>query len=598
MRMIEKIEPTVPQIKRKKRVAAYARVSMETDRLNHSLSAQISYYSELIQKHPEWEYAGVYADSFISGTSTKNRTEFQRMIADCEAGKIDILLAKSISRFARNTVDLLETVRHLKNIGVEVRFEKEGISSTNSSGEIMLSILASFAQEESISISNNVKWGVRKRFEQGIPNNIPRAYGYQWDGEKLVIIPEEAAVVKRIFQNFLDGKSRLETEREFAAEGITTRSGCRWEDSNIKVVLTNITYTGNLLLQKEYIESPLTHKKKKNRGELPQYFVSDTHETIIDKETFDYVQSEMARRKELGPLANKSLNITCFTGKIKCEKCGKSMMRSTRINKVENSQLGEKLITWMCGTRKSGNGHCTTKEIPERILFQICSEALGTDEFDEEIFNERVNYISVPTNGELTFHFKSGSEKTVAWTNTSKKDAWTEELRAKMSDYRRNHPPLGKKGVSCFTTKIKCCQCGANYRRFSQMNKLLGKKMGYWRCSSVSGCTVPGLREDYLQNLICDVLNLDTFDEHIFLERIDHITVDTANLLTFFMKDGSTIIRKWEKPKKQCVPWTEQRKAEQSKRFKDRHYTPEMRKLMSELMKQIRRERGNQWRKK
>ena len=178
MRMIEKIEPTVPQIKRKKRVAAYARVSMETDRLNHSLSAQISYYSELIQKNPEWEYAGVYADSFISGTSTKNRTEFQRMIADCEVGKIDILLAKSISRFARNTVDLLETVRHLKNIGVEVRFEKEGISSTNSSGEIMLSILASFAQEESISISNNVKWGVRKRFEQGIPNNIPRAYGY------------------------------------------------------------------------------------------------------------------------------------------------------------------------------------------------------------------------------------------------------------------------------------------------------------------------------------------------------------------------------------------------------------------------------------
>ena len=157
MRQITKIKPTIPQIVRKKRVAAYARVSMETDRLNHSLSAQISYYSDLIQKNPEWEYAGVYADNFISGTSTQKRTEFQRMIADCEVGKIDIILAKSISRFARNTVDLLETVRHLKSIGVEVRFEKENISSKSSSGEVMLSILASFAQGESISISNNVK---------------------------------------------------------------------------------------------------------------------------------------------------------------------------------------------------------------------------------------------------------------------------------------------------------------------------------------------------------------------------------------------------------------------------------------------------------
>lgn len=209
MRKIERIEPTAPQIQRKKRVAAYARVSMETDRLNHSLSAQVSHYSNLIQGNPEWEYAGVYADRFISGTSTKKRAEFLRMIGDCEAGKIDIVLTKSISRFARNTVDLLETIRHLKSIGVEVRFEKENISSLKASGEVMLSILASFAQEESISISNNVKWGTRKRFECGIPNGRPRLLGYRWDGAHLVIIPEEAAVVKRIFQNFLDGKSRL-----------------------------------------------------------------------------------------------------------------------------------------------------------------------------------------------------------------------------------------------------------------------------------------------------------------------------------------------------------------------------------------------------
>ena len=317
MRKINKIEPLMPTLPSRKKVAAYARVSLETERLQHSLSAQVSYYSELIQSNPEWEYAGVYADDGITGTKS-TRAEFQRLLQDCEDGKIDIILTKSISRFARNTVDLLETVRHLKELGIEVRFEKERINSLSGDGEVMLTLLASFAQEEIISLSNNVKWGTRKRMEQGIPNGHFRVFGYRWEGDQLVIVPEEAAIVRRIFQNFLDGKSRLETEREFAEEGITTREGKRWVDSNIKVVLTNVTYTGNLLLQKEYIEDPLTKKRKKNRGELPQFYVEDTHEAIIDKETFDYVQAEIARRKELGAFANKSLNITCFTSKLKC----------------------------------------------------------------------------------------------------------------------------------------------------------------------------------------------------------------------------------------------------------------------------------------
>ena len=212
-------------------------------------------------------------------------------------------------------------------------------------GEVMLTLLASFAQSESESISNNVKWGVRKRMQQGIPNGHFRVYGYRWKGDDLVIVPEEAAIVKRIFQNFLDGKSRLETEREFAAEGITTREGCRWVDSNIKQVLTNVTYTGNLLLQKEFIEDPIGKKRRKNHGELPQYYVENTHEAIIDKETFDYVQAEMARRKELGPLANKSLNICCFTGKIKCPHCGVSYMHNRR------TKNGNKQEYWVFGTK-------------------------------------------------------------------------------------------------------------------------------------------------------------------------------------------------------------------------------------------------------
>ena len=195
--------PTLPS---RKKVAAYARVSLETERLQHSLSAQISYYSELIQSNPEWEYAGVYADDGITGTKS-TRAEFQRLLRDCEDGKIDIILTKSISRFARNTVDLLETVRHLKELGIEVRFEKERINSLSGDGEVMLTLLASFAQEEIVSLSNNVKWATQKRFQQGLHNGRFQIYGYRWEGDQLVIHEEEAAIVRLIYDNFLNGLS-------------------------------------------------------------------------------------------------------------------------------------------------------------------------------------------------------------------------------------------------------------------------------------------------------------------------------------------------------------------------------------------------------
>lgn len=325
---IRRIEAQIPITTRKKRVAAYARVSLDTERLENSLSAQISYYSAFIQRNPSWEYAGVFADNGISGTST-DRTEFQRLMAECEAGHIDIILTKSISRFARNTLDTLTAVRRLRELGIEVQFEKEHIHTLSDKGELLLTLLASFAQEESRSISENVKWGVRKRMKKGIPNGRFRILGYRWQGDKLVIVPEEAAVVRRIYQDFLNGKSRLETERALNAEGIRTINGCRFQDSSLKVILTNVTYTGNLLLQKEYITDPINGKRRKNHGELPQYYVENTHEAIIDQATFDYVQQEMTRRKALGAQANKSLNLTCFSGKIKCPYCHVSYMSGT-----------------------------------------------------------------------------------------------------------------------------------------------------------------------------------------------------------------------------------------------------------------------------
>ena len=439
MAKISRVEPTAPILKKRKRVAAYARVSMESERMNHSLSAQVSYYSSLIQKNPEWDYAGVYADDFVSGTGTAKRDEFKRMLDDCEAGKINIILTKSISRFARNTVDLLETVRHLKDIGVEVQFEREHISSFSGDGELMLTILASFAQEESRSISDNVKWGIRKRMAEGIPNGRSRVYGYRWEGDGLVIVPEEAAVVRRIFQNFLDGKSRLETEREFAAEGITTRDGCRWVDSNIKVVLTNITYTGNMLLQKEYIADPISKQRRKNRGELPQYYVEDTHPAIIDKATFDYVQEEMARRRELGCFANKSLNLSCFSTKIKCGNCGRSFLRSAR-------KRGSYVI-WTCGSKKGRGKSCGARDIPEKLLQSVCADVLGTGEFNSIAFAERIESIIIIGKDTVEFHFYGGEVKFVKWKSSAKKTMWTPERKALWSEYNcrggRNGTGLG-----------------------------------------------------------------------------------------------------------------------------------------------------------
>ncbi len=373
MKKVTKLEPSVPVIPKRKKVAAYARVSMGTERLHHSLSTQISYYSELIQSNPEWEYAGVYADEAISGT-TVNRPEFQRM-------------------------------------------------------------LASFAQEESISISNNVKWGVRKRMQEGIPNGHFRVLGYRWEDDHLVIVPEEAEIVKRVFQNFLDGKSRLETEREFEAEGIRSINGCVMRDSNIKQILTNITYTGNLLLQKEYISNPIDKKRKKNRGEFPQYFVENTHEAIIDMETFQYVQDEMARRKELGALANKSLNTSCFTGKIKCPYCGQSYVHNTRKPRTEYSQT---LEFWTCGARKKKGGRCKVKgTINQRSLEKALTEVLALDEFDEDVFINKVDVIYVPKSYTLEIHLFDGRVITKECPNTGHQDCWTPEYRARVSKQRR-----------------------------------------------------------------------------------------------------------------------------------------------------------------
>ena len=545
MAKIIKVEQTVPTIKTKKKVAAYARVSMESERMNHSLSAQISYYSTLIQKNPDWQYAGVFADDGISGTSIEKRDEFKRMIAAAEKGDIDIILTKSIQRFARNTVDLLETIRRLKDIGVEVRFEKEHINSMDGDGELMLTILASFAQEESRSISENVKWGTRKRFEQGIPNGKFQIYGYRWDGDHLVIEPEEAKIVKLIYDNFLKGLSAETTEKQLEAMGVKSYKGQHFGNTSIRQILGNITYTGNLLFQKEYVVDPISKKSKINRGELPQYWVENTHEAIIPLEVYQAVQAEKARRRELGALANWSINTSCFTSKIKCGCCGKSYQRSNRKGRKDPNA---NYTIWICGTRrKSGNAHCRNKDIPEAMLKQACAAVLSLDEFDESVFSERIERIEIPAPNEMLFYFKDGHTVPHHWESTLRKDCWTDERRAAKGRYVQAHQ-LGPNS-SCFTSRIRCDCCGENYRRQRSKHKD-GSFDAVWRCASSGKCDSPSIKEETLTELCAAAMGMTAFDEAAFREQITCIHITAPFCLSVHFFDGHTFDTQWENKKK------------------------------------------------
>lgn len=262
------------------------------------------------------------------------------------------------------------------------------------------------------SDNENVRWRVRKQFEKGIPNGRFRLYGYRWEDDRLMIVPEEAAIIRRIFQNFLDGKTQMETAREFAAEGIRTRNGCRWENSNLKRILTNVIYTGNMLLQREYTTDPITKHRKQNHGERMQYYVENTHEAIIDKEMFDHVQQELIQRREMERAARKS----CFSGKIKCGICGKNFVRQTR--RVRGFSE-----VWICTSRKKGNCKCSMKgSIPVKVLKRECAMVLGLNKFDETVFLDRIDRILVPEHHVMIFYLKNGQVITRHWISTAIRD--------------------------------------------------------------------------------------------------------------------------------------------------------------------------------
>ena len=399
MKTVEKISDNRPVVPKKKRVAAYARVSVESERMRHSLSAQVSYYSSLIQSNPDWEYAGVFADYGISGTGTKARTEFNRMLWECEKGNIDIILTKSIQRFARNTVDLLNTVRRLKSLGIEVRFEKEQIHSLSGEGELMLSILASFAQEESRSISENCKWGIRKRFKSGeIGAANKHLLGYYYDDEKrqYVIIPEEAEIVRKMFALYLDGVSLKNICAELNGAGYRTINGCLFQEASLHKMIKNEVYAGDILRQKCHIPDPISKKKVRNTGELPMYYQTDAHEAIIDRETYARVQAEIRRRESLVPPNYP------FTGKITCGICGAHFTRKKSVYK------GKCTVRWICRSKKEVGRTCTSRNFTEEQLASAAASVLDDDAFDAEHFERQVKSMTILKDGSIEFYLTNG----------------------------------------------------------------------------------------------------------------------------------------------------------------------------------------------
>ena len=433
-RIVQRVQFPEAQKVKLLRTAAYARVSSGKDAMLHSLSAQVSYYNDLIQSNPEWLFCGVFADEALTGTKD-NRENFQKLLSECRAGRIDLVITKSISRFARNTVTLLETVRELKELGVDVYFEEQNIHSISPDGELMLTILASYAQEESLSASENQKWRIRKDFERGRMGSITML-GYKRNKNGVLeIIPEEAEIVRMIFSDYLSGMGKNAIANKLHEMGVPTKGGGIWTAWSIRRILRNEKYCGDILFQKSFRENHITKRKIENKGQLPQYYAEEAHEPIISKEVFLAVQEQLRSQQDHFTPDKPTTGVYPLTGMIHCECCGKYYRRKVQPYRV----------TWICHTYNArGKKYCPdSKQIPEDILYEKCCEVLQLDEFDNEVFQSEIESITVPKPNVLTFIFKDGHKQTVHWLDHSRTEAWTPEKRAMAAEHSK------KRGKKC-----------------------------------------------------------------------------------------------------------------------------------------------------
>ena len=404
IRIIEKM-PSVPKLKR---VAAYARVSTEKDAMLHSLYQQVSYYSELIQSHSGWEYAGVYSDEAKTGTKD-SRDGFQQLLSDCRAGKVQMVITKSISRFARNTVTLLETVRELKSLGIDVYFEEQNIHTLSADGELMLTILASYAQEESRSVSENQKWRVRKGFENGELVNLRFLFGYNISKDSISVNPQQAEIVREVFRRAIAGDSLSSIANDLNERDVGRPLGGKWTPMSIHQMLANEKYTGNALLMKKYRNNHIEKKLVKNNGELPMYYAEDTHDAIISTEIFEQAY-EILKRMEEQTKDRQKPKRSAFSGLIRCEICGQNYKR----------RISHGITFWECsGYTKYGKAVCHGGRIHEDMLYELAVGVAPISEIEKMSAADNI----------LTFHLKNGSVEKREWRLRSRSESWTPEMK-------------------------------------------------------------------------------------------------------------------------------------------------------------------------
>lgn len=433
------------------KVAAYCRVSTELEQQESSYEAQVEYYTNKIEENPNWKNAGIYADDGKSATNTKKRDDFNAMIGDALDGKIEMILTKSVSRFARNTVDALITIRKLKEKNVAVVFEKEGVNTLDGTGEILLAILSSLAQEESRNISENTRWGVVRRFEKGqviVNHNKFMGYTKNEKGE-LVIVPEEAEIVRTVFRLYLEGYSAAKISAHLQEKGIRTTTGKeKWHATVVMKMLRNEKYMGDALLQKTYTVDFMTKKKVINNGIVPQYYVEDDHEAIIPKELFFRVQEEIMRRSAMCKSAvtrkknqkSKYSSGYALTGILLCGKCGQEYRRVTW------ARNGRKKIVWRCSNRlTNGVKKCGDSEtLEEGALNRAVMEAIHritrnegdfVDAFRQNVIRVIGSYGKEQQPDEYTDRIKAKQEEMVALiAENAKTGAYTQEFDER---YRR-----------------------------------------------------------------------------------------------------------------------------------------------------------------
>ena len=499
----------------KRRVAGYARVSTDSEEQRTSYTAQVEYYTNYIKSRSDWEFVNVYTDEGISATNTRHRDGFNTMIDDALAGKIDLIVTKSVSRFARNTVDSLTTVRKLKEKGIEVYFEKENIYTLDAKGELLITIMSSLAQEESRSISENVTWGQRKRMADGkVTIPYARFLGYRKGENGLPeIIPEEAETVRLIYKSFMEGMTPGMIVKMLMEQGVPAPGGGdKWYTHTIKSILTNEKYKGAALLQKKFTVDFLTKKQKVNEGEVPQYYVEDSHEAIIEPEEFELVQAEIARRKEIGKVYSSS-NI--FSTKLVCSCCGGFFG-----SKVWHSTSKYRRVIWQCNHKFQNGEKCKTPHLYEDEIKKRFIEVCNRIAADKENFVASCRQI-----------VEMLSDTAAIDRKIEEQYIYLNGLAASMQQFIRENA-MHPQGEDFYDTKL------AEYEK--------QRMEGETRLKSLQSQKAARLSRKELLDGLAKMLEesgilIDKFDERLWRLMVEKVVVGIEGELTFTLRNGMEI---------------------------------------------------------